>query len=42
MGSLHVLVGTMNAIPLQYKGFGATYAPLQMTRILHTAAIITA
>ncbi len=31
MGSLHVLEGTMNAE--KYKGFRATYAPLQMTCI---------
>ncbi len=32
MGSLHVLEGTMNAWKV-YKGFRATYAPLQMTSI---------
>ncbi len=40
MGSLHVLEGTMNAE--RYKGFRATYAPLQMTSISGKALSISA
>ncbi len=40
MGSLHVLESTMNAE--MYKGFRATYAPLQMTCISGKALCISA
>ncbi len=42
MGSLHVLEGTMNAERCIYKGFRATYAPLQITSISGKALSISA